>query len=363
MKYLQIYHNNNGKSMVPVQLSKGKQYKSKQQISYIFIVIFSCMILYIFMLICQPSYADRRLPLDTIKLPPGFEIRVFAAHVPNARSMSLSPQGTLFVGTRRVGNVYAILDYNHDNIADKVITIAKGLNMPNGVAFRNGSLYVSEVNRILRYDNIEDRLENAPEPIVVNDSFPRNRDHGWKFIHFVPDGKLYVPVGAPCNVCERSDKRYASIMSMNPDGTGLEIFARGVRNTVGFDWNPDTQELWFTDNGRDWMGDDLPSDELNHAPVKGLHFGFPYCHGTNVSDPKFGAKHTCSEFTPPTVELGAHVAPLGMRFYTASMFPDKYHKQIFIAEHGSWNRSIPVGYRLVNIQLKDDRAVKSEIFA
>ncbi|MHC4270057.1 MAG: PQQ-dependent sugar dehydrogenase [Planctomycetota bacterium] len=321
------------------------------------------MSLWIFTLICQPSYANSELPLDTIKLPPGFEINIFAAHVPNARSMSLSSEGTLFVGTRREGNVYAILDNNRDNIADKVITIAKGLNMPNGVAFRNGSLYVAEVNRILRYDNIEDHLKNPPEPIIVNDGFPRDRDHGWKFVRFGPDGKLYVPVGAPCNVCEQSDKRYASIMRMNPDGTNLEIFARGVRNTVGFDWNPDTKELWFTDNGRDWLGDDLPSDELNHAPVKGMHFGFPYCHGTNVSDPKFGAKHTCDEFVPPALELGAHVAPLGMRFYTASMFPDKYYKQIFIAEHGSWNRSIPVGYRLVIVQLKDNRAVKYEVFA
>jgi len=349
--------------MVSVQLPNGEQYKSTQQISYIFIAIFSCIPIWIFTLLCQPSYAGRELPLDTIKLSPGFEINVFAANVPNARSMSLSSHGTLFVGTRRAGNVYAILDYNHDNIADKVIIIAQGLNMPNGVAFRNGSLYVSEVNRILRYDNIEDHLENPPEPIVVNDGFPRDRDHGWKFIRYGPDGKLYVPVGAPCNVCEQSDKRYASIMRMNPDGTDLEIFARGIRNTVGFDWNPDTQELWFTDNGRDWMGDDLPSDELNHAPAKGLHFGFPYCHGTNVSDPEFGTNHTCDEFTPPAVELGAHVAPLGMRFYTASMFPGKYHKQIFIAEHGSWNRSIPTGYRLVNIQLKDNRVVKHEVFA
>jgi glucose/arabinose dehydrogenase len=277
--------------------------------------------------------------------------------------MSLSPNGTLFVGTRTAGNVYAILDHNRDNIADEVITIAHGLNMPNGVAFRNGSLYIAEVNRILRYDNIEKRLKNPPEPVVVNESFPRDKSHGWKFIRFGPDGMLYVPVGAPCNVCERNDKRYASIMRMNPDGTGLQIFARGVRNTVGFDWNPDTKELWFTDNGRDWMGDDLPPDELNHAPEIGLHFGFPYCHGKNIADPKFGKKRMCDEFTPPAMELSAHVAPLGMRFYTSNLFPDKYRKQIFIAEHGSWNRSIPIGYRLVIVQLKDNLAVKHEIFA
>jgi glucose/arabinose dehydrogenase len=316
-----------------------------------------------FTLFYQLAYANKELPLNKIKLPPGFEINIFATNVPNARSMSLSPNGTLFVGTRTAGNVYAILDHNRDNIADEVITIAHGLNMPNGVAFRNDSLYVAEVNRILRYDNIEEHLKDPPEPVMVNDSFPRDKSHGWKFIRFGPDGMLYVPVGAPCNVCERYDKRYASIMRMNPDGTGLEIFSRGVRNTVGFDWDPDTKELWFTDNGRDWMGDDLPPDELNHASEKGLHFGFPYCHGTNVADPKFGKKHKCDEFTPPAMELSAHVAPLGMRFYTATMFPDKYLKQIFIAEHGSWNRSIPIGYRLVIVQLKDNLTVKHEIFA
>jgi len=334
-----------------------------KQISNMSTAIFPYAFMCLFMFFGKMAYADKELPLDNIKLPPGFEINIFAANVPNARSMTLSPDGTLFVGTRTAGNIYAILDHNHDNIADKVITIACGLNMPNGVAFSNGSLYVAEVNRILRYDNVEDHLKNMLGPVVVNDSFPKYRGHGWKFIRFGPDGMLYVPVGAPCNVCEQDDKRYASIMRMNPDGTGLEIFARGVRNTVGFDWNPDTKELWFTDNGRDWMGDDLPPDELNHAPEKGLHFGFPYCHGKNIADPEFGKNRKCNEFTLPAVELGAHVAPLGMRFYTANLFPDKYRKQIFIAEHGSWNRSIPIGYRLVNVKLKDNLAVKHEVFA
>jgi len=277
--------------------------------------------------------------------------------------MALSPHGTLFVGTRTAGNVYAIVDRNQDNTADEVITLARGLNMPNGVAFRDGALYVATVNRILRFDDIESHLDNPPQPVVVNDSFPRDRGHSWKFIRFGSDGMLYVPVGAPCNICEREDERYASITRMKPDGTDLEVFARGIRNTVGFDWHPQTQELWFTDNGRDWLGNDLPPDELNHAPQKGLHFGFPYCHGGNIPDPKFGEEHKCEEFTPPAILLGPHVAALGMRFYTGTMFPDEYRNQIFIAEHGSWNRSIPIGYRLTLVRLENNRAVEYKVFA
>jgi len=216
-------------------------------------------------------------PLRTaeIKLPPGFGISVYAAKVPGARSMALGTKGTLFVGTRDEGKVYAVIDRNGDDKADEVITIASGLNSPNGVAFRDGSLYVAEISRVLRYDNIEERLKNPPRPVIVNASFPDKSHHGWKFIRFGPDGKLYVPVGAPCNICEEKDPRFASIMRMEPDGSHLEIFASGVRNTVGFDWHPRTKELWFTDNGRDWLGDDLPPDELNRAPRAGLHFGFP----------------------------------------------------------------------------------------
>jgi glucose/arabinose dehydrogenase len=301
--------------------------------------------------------------LDTIKLPPGFAISLYANNVPNARSMTLSPHGTLFVGTRTAGNVYAIIDRNQDGTADEVITLARGLNMPNGVAFRDSALYVAEVNRILRFDDIESHLDNPPRPVVVNDSFPRDPEHSWKFIRFGPDGMLYVPVGAPCNICEREDERYASIMRMKPEGTDLEIFARGVRNTVGFDWHPQTQELWFTDNGRDWLGNDIPPDELNYAPQKGLHFGFPYCHGGTIPDPKFSQKHKCEEFTPPAILLDPHVAALGMRFYTGTMFPDEYRKQIFIAEHGSWNRRPPIGYRVTLVRLENNRAVEYKVFA
>jgi glucose/arabinose dehydrogenase len=310
---------------------------------------------------CPPT--SQALPLEQIKLPPGFEIRIYASDVPNARSMTLSPNGTLFVGSRSAGNVYAIVDRNGDFKADEVIRLARGLNSPNGVAFRDGALYVAEVNRVLRFDNIESRLSSSSQPVVVNDKFPTDRHHGWKFMRFGPDGLLYVPVGAPCNICERNPDRYAVIMRMRPDGTGLETFARGIRNTVGFDWHPDTKELWFTDNGRDWLGDDRPPDELNHAPRPGMHFGYPYCHGGTMPDPEFGARHPCSEFTPPVQNLAPHVAALGMRFYTGTMFPAEYRNQIFIAEHGSWNRTEPIGYRVTLVRLDNNRAVSYEPFA
>lgn len=317
----------------------------------------------VFTVLRPPTVGAERLPLEAITLPPGFSISLYASDVPSARSMTLSPNGTLFVGTRTAGTVYAVLDRNRDNTADEVIVLARGLNMPNGVAFRDGALYVAEVNRVLRYDRIEASLDNPPAPVVVNKGFPTDRHHGWKFIRFGPDGKLYVPVGAPCNVCNPTDERYAAIWRMGPDGKGLELFASGVRNTVGFDWHPTTDELWFTDNGRDWMGDDRPPDELNHAPRPRLHFGFPYCHGTNVPDPLYGAKRRCGEFTSPAMELGPHVASLGMRFYTGAMFPKSYRGQIFIAEHGSWNRSTPIGYRITLVRLRGNRAVSYDVFA
>ena len=302
------------------------------------------------------------LPLENIKLPPGFEISIFAEGVSNARSMTISPNGTLFVGSR-AGNVYAIIDQDKNYIADQIITIARGLNSPNGVAFRDGSLYVAEISRVLRYDNIEANLNNPPAPIIVNNDFPQDGAHGWKFIRFGPDGKLYVPVGAPCNICEPNREIYASITRMNPDGSGLEIFAHGIRNTVGFDWHPDTKELWFTDNGRDNLGDDVPPDELNYAPRPNMHFGFPYFHGGDIPDPDFSVGHNMADYTPPAMKLGPHVASLGMRFYTGSMFPSEYKNQIFIAEHGSWNRSTPIGYRVSLVRVSGNKAVSYETFA
>ena len=315
------------------------------------------------------------IPLDRITLPPGFSIDIYAEGLVNPRSMALSPNGTLFVGTRMnpqeiaagAGLVYAILDTDDDYRADEVISIDAGLNVPNGVAFRDGDLYVAEINRILRYSGIESRLDNPPDPVVLNDTFPTDWLHGWKFIGFGPDGKLYVPVGAPCNVCDRREEpRYASITRMDPDGTDQEVFARGIRNSVGFDWHPETNELWFTSNGRDGWGDERPPDTLNRAPSEGLHFGFPYCHGGDMSDPDFGMARPCDDFTPPARNLGPHVASLGMRFYTGEMFPTQYQNQIFIAEHGSWNRSPEAGHtghRLTLVRLEGDRAVDYEVFA
>jgi glucose/arabinose dehydrogenase len=284
--------------------------------------------------------------LGKITLPDGFQISYFAQKVENARSMVLGPDGTLYVGSRDKGNVYALPDKNKDGKADEVIVIASGLKMPNGVALRNGSLYVAEISRITRYDNIAANLKNPPKPVVVYDKFPTEEHHGWKYIAFGPDDKLYVPVGAPCNICLSKDPVFASITRMNPDGTGLEVFAHGVRNTVGFDWHPTTKELWFTDNGRDLMGDNIPPDELNHAPKKGLHFGYPFCHAGEILDPEFGKGKNCADYVAPVQKLNPHGGTLGMEFYTGSMFPETYKNQIFIAEHGSWNRTEKIGYRV-----------------
>jgi glucose/arabinose dehydrogenase len=293
----------------------------------------------------QPVGAGR-VQLESIKLPPGFRISLFADGVKNARSMALSPGGTLFVGSRNAGAVYAMVDKNKDGRADGVMTVATGLTEPNGVAVHNGALYVAERSRILRWDNIESRLDAPGAPAVVGEPFPTDALHGWKVIHFGPDGMLYVTVGAPCNICDRGDP-YASIIRMKPDGSGREIFARGIRNTVGFDWHPTTRSLWFTDNGRDNLGDENPNDELNSAPKAGLHFGYPYCHQGNTPDPEFGAKRMCSEFQAPAQFMGPHVAAIGMRFYTGTSFPQEYRNAIIVAQHGSWNRSSRAGYRVM----------------
>lgn len=304
-----------------------------------------------------------KMLLTTMRLPPGFDIALYSDQVPGARSMALSPSGVLFVGTRQAGKVYAVLDNDKDGAADQVLTIADGLNMPNGVALWEGDLYVAEVGRILRYQRIESHLEKPLPPEVVTARYPDDPRHGARFIRFGPDGKLYVPVGAPCNACLRDDPIFASITRVNRDGSGLEIFARGVRNTVGFDWQPGTGVLWFTDNGRDWLGDNQPPDELNRAELKGLHFGFPYCHGGTIADPEFGGTQSCTQFTPPAAALGPHVAALGMRFYTGRMFPEPYREQIFIAEHGSWNRTEKIGYRIVMATVEKDKVISVVPFA
>ena len=311
-------------------------------------------------LVAAAAAADR---LDRIALPPGFTIEVFSDAVPGARSMALSPAGTLFVGTREKGVVYAIPGAVGATHAATPRRIARGLTSPNGVAVRDGALYVAEISRIIRFDDIEVRLEHPPAPVVVTDRYPTDRHHGWKVIAFGPDGWLYVPVGAPCNVCLPPGPLDETITRMKPDGSAIEVFARGVRNSVGFDWRPGSHDLWFTDNGRDWLGDDRPPDELNHAPKAGMHFGFPFCHGRALADPEFGRDKACTDFTPPAAELGPHVAALGMRFYTGTMFPPEYRGRIFIAEHGSWNRTTPIGYRVTTARLDGDRVVGYEPFA
>ncbi len=309
----------------------------------------------------SPAQAQRALPIDSIRLPPGFTISL-AARVPSAREMTWGANGTLFVGSNR-GDVHAVTLPDNGEGEAVVRRIASGLRQPVGVAFHNGALYVSAVTRILRFDDIEKRLTDPPSPVVVTDKFPDQSGHGWKFIAFGPDGKLYVPVGAPCNICEPDPNVQANIMRMNADGSGLETFARGVRNSVGFDWHPQTREMWFTDNGRDMLGDDSPPDELNHAPRAGMNFGYPYCHAGIIADPQYGSAHPCREFSPPAQRLGPHVAALGMRFYTGTQFPPAYRNRIFIAEHGSWNRSRKIGYRVTMVTLDGANAVRYEPFA
>jgi hypothetical protein len=310
--------------------------------------------------LCAQGTLAQRPPLERIKLPPGFEIGVFA-EVPRARELALGANGIVFVGTH-AGTVHALRFEGARSTASA--TVATGLNVPNGVAFRDGALYVAEISRILRFDDIEKQLAEATRPrfTVVTDRYPREGHHGLKFIRFGPDGRLYIPVGAPCNICE-PDSRHGLISRIKPDGSGYEVFASGIRNSVGFDWDPRTRDLWFTDNGRDMLGDDLPSDELNHAPKSGMNFGYPYCHQGDTADPEFGRKRACSEFTPPAVKLGPHVAALGMRFYTGTSFPAVYRNNIFVAEHGSWNRSRKIGYRVARVVVEGGRVVKHEAFA
>lgn len=294
-----------------------------------------------------PAQTPAASSVATLKLPAGFRAEVFAENVINARSMAIGPKGTVFVGSRTGDKVHAVIDRNGDHRAESVVVIARGLNQPNGIAMRNGALYVATASEILRFDDIEQRLEAPPAPVVVRGDLPSAKGgHSWKFISFGPDELLYISAGAPCNVCV-SPPMVSTILRMKPDGTNLEVFAEGVRNSVGFDWHPVTREMWFTDNGRDGMGDDVPGDELNIAPKPGMHFGFPFCHQGDVADPQFGAERGCSTSEVPALKLGAHVAALGLTFYTGSMFPASYRNAVFVAEHGSWNRSSPSGYRVM----------------
>ncbi len=309
---------------------------------------------------------DTANPLDEklalLQLPDGFRVQILAEGVEEARQLALGSQGTIFAGSRKAGKIHAIVDADTDGVADQVWLIAKGLQMPSGLEFRDGSLYVGDLNRILRYDNIENQLKNPPEPVVITDALPDKTHHGWKYLRFGPDGMLYVPVGAPCNICD--EPGFANIRRMQADGSGEEVYVSGVRNSVGMAFHPVTGDLWFTDNGGDMMGDDIPADELNHATAAGQHFGFPYCHQGDTPDADFGKDKSCGDYQPPAAKLGAHVAALGMSFYTGAMFPAEYRNQLFIARHGSWNRSEKVGYDIALVRFAADGAVSGvESFA
>ncbi len=295
--------------------------------------------------------------LSLLQLPPGFEIRVFADGIEDARQMARGDGGTVFAGSRKAGRIYAMTDEDADGVANQVWQIADGLQMPSGLEFRDGSLYVGALNRILRFDDIEKSLKNPPEPVVITDGLPDKTHHGWKYLRFGPDGWLYVPVGAPCNICD--EPGFAQIRRMRPDGSGEEVFVSGVRNSVGMAIHPQTGELWFTDNGGDMLGDDIPSDELNLASMAELHFGYPYCHEGEIPDADFGKGKVCADYQPPELKLGAHVAALGLTFYTGNMFPPAYQGSLIIARHGSWNRSEKVGYDLVRVTFFEDGGVES----
>lgn len=310
--------------------------------------------------------AKADVKLEQIKLPAGFKIEVWAADVPNARSMAISDNGIVFVGNRQEKNVYALVDENGDGKADYKFTLAEGLRMPNGVAYKDGDLYVAEVSRVLRFKDIKNNL-SSPKYEVVYDGYPTDGHHGWKFIAFGPDGMLYVPVGAPCNICEKENPIYASItrLDVSKPGAKPEVYAHGVRNTVGFAWHPVSKELWFTDNGRDMMGDDVPDCELNRATAKGQHFGYPYWHAGTVKDPEFGSKgKEATAYVAPAAKMGAHSAPLGIRFYQGGMFPSAYKNSAIIAKHGSWNRSKKSGYEVVLAKIDGSGKVTGqEVFA
>ncbi len=307
-----------------------------------------------------PLAACAEPALEQLSVPEGFIVEIYADGVDNARQMALGDEGTVFVGSRRAGKVHAVIDDNGDQRGDRVVLIAEGLNMPSGVEFRDGDLYVGAVDRVLRFDDIESRLDNPPEPVVITDALPTEGHHGWKYLRFAPDGTLFLPVGAPCNVCD--EPGFAQIRTLDVETGALNTYAEGVRNSVGLAFHPDSGELWFTDNGRDWMGDDLPECELNHAPEQGMHFGFPYCHQGDVLDDEFGEGNSCADFVAPVLKLGPHVAPLGLAFYTGTQFPAPYQGDLFIAEHGSWNRTEKIGYRVKRVRFEAGQAVGQEVF-
>ena len=291
------------------------------------------------------------IDLEKLKLPDRFSVSVYA-ELENPRQLALGADHTVFVGSLR-GSVWALINSDEDGRADEVIELAQGLNTPNGVAYHKGDLFIGEINRVSKIQNIGARLNGVQVTETVTDALPNRRHHGFKFLAIGPDEKIYLPVGAPCNVCE-GEEIFGTLLKMNLDGSGTEIIARGIRNTVGFDFHPNSRELWFTDNGRDMLGDDVPACEINRLSEEGQHFGFPYIHQGDLPDPRFGNGHSPQDYTPPVLKLGAHVAPLGLAFYRGDKFPDRFNNTIFWAEHGSWNRSRKSGYRVMMGKVNDD---------
>ena len=300
------------------------------------------------------------LPISKLKVPAGFKVEVWVDGLPEARSLALGDKGTVFVSNRNLSDVYAIVDKGGKREVKKIL---KGMKSPNGIVFDKGTLYVAERHRITRYDGIEDKLDNPGEGKVVIDNLdPTNQPgHFWKFLAMGPDGKLYFNIGSPQNITMPTYMQ-AVIMRVDPKTGVLENYAQGVRNSVGMAFHPKTKQLWFTEHGRDWISDDSPSDELNVVSQKGEHFGFPYCFQGDFLDPQYGKNRTCADFTPPKLKLGAHVAPLGMRFYTGKMFPAAYTNNMLIAQHGSWNRTVKQGYNVVRVTMDGKGVAKSEPF-
>lgn len=310
--------------------------------------------------VSQCATAD--VSLDQIQLPPGFGISIYAEGVENSRQLALGDSGTVFAGSRKAGKLWAISDTDGDQKADSVTLIDENLNMPSGLAFKDGALYVGALNQILRYDDIESNLPQVPEPVVVTGVLPDKKHHGWKYLRFGPDEKLYIPVGAPCNICD--DAGFSEIRRMNADGSGMEVYAEGVRNSVGLAFHPEDGHLWFTDNGRDLLGDDIPADELNYAPKQGMHFGFPFCHQGDLPDEEYGAGKNCADYIAPAAKLDPHGAALGLTFYTGDMFPAKYNNRLFVTQHGSWNRSEKSGYQILVLDVSTDGSVvDNQVFA
>lgn len=316
-------------------------------------------------LLCCTPHAETVSAIKNVRLQPGFSISVYAEGLENPRALAVDKNDVVYVGSSKAGKIFALQDTNKDFFADKTTVLAEQLNSPIGVTLLDGALYVAEMFRVIKIEQVDKYLsykKSAPYTTIKED-FPKETWHGGKIIKSGPDGRLYIPIGAPCNTCDVETQPHGKIYSMKPDGSDFKVVAKGMRNTVGFAFHPNTKELWFTDNNRDMMGDNMPSCELNRLSTEGQHFGFPYCHSGVVPDPDFGKDKQCSDYVPPVVNLGPHVAPLGLLFYTGKQFPSAYQGQVFVAEHGSWNRAQKIGYQIALVTLVGNQAVSVTPFA